>query len=45
MIDERRIGATSSLSKYPRSISVTRASPDVAVAHANISDTGSWNAT
>ncbi len=45
MIDERRIGATSSLSKYPSSMSVTRASPLVAVATANISDTGSWKAT
>ena len=45
MIDERGIGATRSLSKYPFSISVTSAKPDVAVATANISDTGSWNAT
>lgn len=40
----RRIGATSSLSKYPLSISVTSARPVVAVATANISETGSWNA-
>ena len=41
----RRIGATSNLSKYPLSISVTSARPVVAVATANISETGIWKAT